>query len=182
MDQQRLHDRVLDRHAGIERPERVLKDDLHAAPRRPQRPGPRLGDLRPSNMTCPAVAGTSRISSRPSVDFPQPDSPTSPRVSPGSIVRSTPSTARKAVLAAAEKPACVHRIVLRQAQRLQQRAISRCPARGCRPPSWPGSNVSSGGIASLQAATAWEHRAENRHPAGRRDGSGRLPGMATSRS
>src|SRR5215510_15024825 len=41
----------------------------------------------------PPVGSRSRITVRPSVDLPQPDSPTRPRVSPALISRSTPSTA-----------------------------------------------------------------------------------------
>src|SRR5690242_12855473 len=47
----------------------------------------------PLNMILPAVGAMSLIAVRPSVDLPQPDSPTSPRVSPVLISRSTPSTA-----------------------------------------------------------------------------------------
>src|SRR5690348_7858571 len=47
----------------------------------------------PLNMILPSVGAMSLIAVRPSVDLPQPDSPTSPRVSPVLISRSTPSTA-----------------------------------------------------------------------------------------
>ena len=47
----------------------------------------------PSNSISPAVGSISRSSVRPSVDLPQPDSPTSPTVSPRKTSRSTPSTA-----------------------------------------------------------------------------------------
>ena len=47
----------------------------------------------PSKSTCPAVASTSRSMSLPSVVLPQPLSPTTPKVSPRPIARSTPSTA-----------------------------------------------------------------------------------------
>ena len=47
----------------------------------------------PSKSTCPSVAGSSRMTVRPSVVFPQPDSPTSPSVSPRRISRLTSSTA-----------------------------------------------------------------------------------------
>src|SRR6266581_3164648 len=47
----------------------------------------------PLNLIEPAVGSTRRMIVRPSVDFPQPDSPTRPSVSPASISRSTPSTA-----------------------------------------------------------------------------------------
>src|SRR5450759_3848303 len=48
----------------------------------------------PMNSIVPAVGSRRRIIVRPSVDLPQPDSPTSPTVSPFLMSRSTPSTAR----------------------------------------------------------------------------------------
>lgn len=47
----------------------------------------------PSSHTWPAVGRSSDISSRTSVDLPQPDSPTRPSVERSESVRSTPSTA-----------------------------------------------------------------------------------------
>ena len=47
----------------------------------------------PSKLTSPDVGGVSWSSARPSVDFPQPDSPTRPYVLPRGMLRSTPSTA-----------------------------------------------------------------------------------------
>ena len=41
----------------------------------------------------PDVTGSSWVTSRASVDFPQPDSPTNPSVSPSTISKLTPSTA-----------------------------------------------------------------------------------------
>ena len=48
---------------------------------------------RPSNRTVPAVGSISRSTRRLTVDLPQPDSPTSARVSPGATEKLTPSTA-----------------------------------------------------------------------------------------
>src|SRR5215470_6727712 len=48
----------------------------------------------PLNTTRPAVAGWSWVMTRASVDLPQPDSPTSPSVSPLRTSKLTPSTAR----------------------------------------------------------------------------------------
>src|SRR5450759_2291991 len=56
--------------------------------------GPMRSMSCPLNRTSPEVGSISRRIERPSVDFPHPDSPTRPRVSPCRIVRSTPSTAR----------------------------------------------------------------------------------------
>src|SRR5215831_15189947 len=48
----------------------------------------------PERRMLPAVGSISRNTVRPTVDLPQPDSPTSPSVSPASIVKLTPSTAK----------------------------------------------------------------------------------------
>src|SRR4029077_18697694 len=50
---------------------------------------------RPSNSTVPAVVGTSPTDARARLDFPQPDSPTSPTIWPRSTVRLAPATARR---------------------------------------------------------------------------------------
>jgi hypothetical protein len=50
--------------------------------------------LAPSKITCPAVGSSSRSNVRPTVVLPQPDSPTSPTVSPRKISNDNPSTAR----------------------------------------------------------------------------------------
>src|SRR5918996_5769913 len=47
----------------------------------------------PSNRICPLVGRVARMTSRPTVVFPQPLSPTRPIVRPRSMSRSTPSTA-----------------------------------------------------------------------------------------
>ena len=54
VDQQRLHDDVLDRHARVERAERVLEDDLHGAGAARAAPVPfRPVMSAPSKMTLP---------------------------------------------------------------------------------------------------------------------------------
>ncbi len=50
---------------------------------------------RPSRVTAPAVAGIRFRTARARVDLPEPLSPTTPRVSPCRITKSTPSTARR---------------------------------------------------------------------------------------
>ena len=52
----------------------------------------------PSNFTDPSVASRRRISARPVVLLPQPDSPTRPSVSPLRISKLTSSTARTSPL------------------------------------------------------------------------------------
>src|SRR5215204_2731653 len=48
----------------------------------------------PANKISPAVGSIKRSRQRPTVDLPQPDSPTRPKVSPAKISNETPSTAR----------------------------------------------------------------------------------------
>jgi hypothetical protein len=48
---------------------------------------------RPSKVILPSVLSSSRMTQRASVDFPQPDSPTMPSVSPCLTLKLTPSTA-----------------------------------------------------------------------------------------
>ena len=52
----------------------------------------------PSKRMLPALTGCSCVTTRPSVDLPQPDSPTRPSVSPWRTSRLTPSTARTVCL------------------------------------------------------------------------------------
>ena len=49
----------------------------------------------PSNVTVPAEAGWMRMMARPMVVLPEPDSPTSPNVSPSKMWKETPLTAVK---------------------------------------------------------------------------------------
>ena len=60
------------------------------------RPGRMVSTSSPSSRTWPEVVvpgGSRRSTAAAMVDLPQPDSPASPRVWPGSRVRSTPRTA-----------------------------------------------------------------------------------------
>ena len=58
--------------------------------------GEELTRSTPSKCTDPDVGRNSWRTVRPVVDFPQPDSPTRPSVSPGKTSKETPSTARTA--------------------------------------------------------------------------------------
>ena len=86
---QRLGDDVADRHARIERGIRVLEDHLHAAAQRAAaRASLQSTTSLPSKRTrAGGAARADEISRRPSVDLPQPDSPTRPSVSPRATVR-----------------------------------------------------------------------------------------------
>src|SRR5215204_4625152 len=58
----------------------------------------------PCSLTVPAVGGCRPTTALPIVDFPEPDSPTSPRVSPGAMSKLTPSTAGGRLLALRPDP------------------------------------------------------------------------------
>ena len=73
------------------------------AARARRRPWRRARRRRRSVMV-PLSASSSRSRTRPSVDLPQPDSPTSPSTSPARMSRSTPSTARTAPLVRPNDP------------------------------------------------------------------------------
>ena len=74
-----------DGHAGIERAVRILEDDLHPAAERAQR-RPRRGRARRSRRTAPSrAAGVEPQDGAAHGGLPEPDSPTSPSVSPAAI-------------------------------------------------------------------------------------------------
>ena len=85
MDDQRFADDGADGHARIERGVRVLEDDLHVAAQGAQLVGCQRVTFRPSKVISPEVGSIRRSTQRPVVDLPQPDSPTSPSVSPRSM-------------------------------------------------------------------------------------------------
>ena len=78
----------------VERRVRVLEDHLRVPTDGPELAPRSLRDVAAVDVQFPAVDPKSRSTQRPSVDFPDPDSPTSPRVCPGRISKSTPSTPR----------------------------------------------------------------------------------------
>src|SRR5215471_13241259 len=67
----------------------------------------------PERRMLPAVGSISRSIVRPTVDLPQPDSPTSPSVSPASIVKLTPSTANTVPPARCSSPLRMGKCFLR---------------------------------------------------------------------
>src|SRR5262249_10384503 len=67
----------------------------------------------PERWMVPAVGSISRSTVRPTVDLPQPDSPTSPSVSPASIVKLTPSTANTVPAARCSSPLRMGKCFLR---------------------------------------------------------------------
>ena len=80
----RFGDDVAHGHARVQRGKRVLENDLQRGPDPPHLPGSSSRRLCPSKITRPAVGSISRSRQRPTVVLPQPLSPTSPKVSPGS--------------------------------------------------------------------------------------------------
>ena len=80
-------------HARIQGRKRVLKDDLHFAPKVHELLFAERSDIGAVVKDLALVGSMSRKMVRPSVDFPQPLSPTTPSVVPPAIARSTPSTA-----------------------------------------------------------------------------------------
>ena len=74
----------------------------------------------PSSTMLPRSGLSRRISRRATVDLPQPDSPTTPRVSPLATDRLRSSTARTTLVVRPSR-AARHREMLAQARRQQQR-------------------------------------------------------------
>ena len=91
---QRLGDDAPDALARIERAERILEHHLELRARGLQLVGRQDGAGRaPRTAPRPLVGGSSAITSRASVDLPEPDSPTTPRLRPACSVKLTPSSA-----------------------------------------------------------------------------------------
>ena len=98
VDAEGLGEEVADAHAGVEGGEGILEDEGHAAAEMAQGTGARARRLMPSKWTegvgrPGAMVGSSRRRTmRATVDLPEPDSPTMPRVSPRARVSETWST------------------------------------------------------------------------------------------
>src|SRR5664279_2229246 len=75
----------------------LRRNALRSAPRLPYTSSP-------SKNTEPPVAGIKRRILRPTVVLPQPDSPTSPKVSPSRMLKLTPSTALTQAATRCSKP------------------------------------------------------------------------------
>ena len=90
---QRFAHDVADGHPRIERGVGVLEDDLHLFAQLAHVFATEQLHVAAFEDTSPLVAGKSRSTTRPAVVFPEPDSPTSPSVSPRRIEKSMPSTA-----------------------------------------------------------------------------------------
>ena len=93
MDLQRLAHDAENRHARIERAERVLEDHLDLPAQRAELPLAHRQNFASVEKNLPAVAAASFRIVRPMVVLPLPLSPTSPTVEPASTVKLTSSTA-----------------------------------------------------------------------------------------
>ena len=149
----------------------------------------------PSKRTVPLVGSSSRTSSRPSVDLPQPDSPTSPSVSPRRTSSETPSTActtcatrsldgtsrapesaRRA--RAASSSAGAHAVALDD-------GVSPCSAPRAAGSRWQASRTAAArrarrvaATSSSRASNAYGQRGWNGQPGGSASGRAAAPGIA----
>ena len=81
-------------HPRVQRRVRILKHDLHVAPRFAHAAAcEKRSTSSPLKRTDPEVGSISRSRQRPVVVLPLPDSPTRPNVSPASTAKLTSSTA-----------------------------------------------------------------------------------------
>ena len=92
-DVEALGDDVADLAPRVERRDRVLEDHLHPRADPAQVAAVQLGELDALEADAARRGGGSCMIARPVVDFPHPDSPTSPSVSPSSRSRLMPDTA-----------------------------------------------------------------------------------------
>ena len=123
MDLQPLLDDVGDRHARAERAVGILEDDLHLAAERPHLLEARALDVAcRGRRSCPRDE-ISRISARPSVVLPEPDSPTTPSVWPSRTATSTPSTALMWPTIVRRKPRLIGNQTLRSSRRHHDRRV-----------------------------------------------------------
>ena len=77
----------------------------------------------------PAVGSSSWMSGRPGVDLPQPDSPTSPSVSPRTTVKSTPATACTWPTVRLNSPALIGKSLTRSSTRSSSSTVRRAHSR-----------------------------------------------------
>src|SRR5690606_39359732 len=152
----------------------------------------------------PEVASSSFNTKRPTVVFPQPDSPTSPSVCPGAIEKLTSFTARtiSGGWPKSFDPPDTTKCLVRPSTFTSGGTSERCVlcfagptavespiARGpCSANSlarmqaekWPGSTSSKGGCAVLQALTAAAQRGAKRQPCGGETRFGGRPSIVSS--
>ena len=112
VQQQRLGERLTHGHARVEGAVGVLEDELSAGAGAAQLDSPTAARGRaPRNARCPMSAPSRRNARRPTVDLPQPDSPTRASVSPAATESETPSTARTTAVGRANQRAPDHEVL-----------------------------------------------------------------------
>ena len=164
----------------------------------------------PSNRTVPDVGSSSRRMQRPVVDFPQPDSPTSPSVSPRCTEKLTPETAWTSPTLCRNSPARIGKFFTRSFTSStgagtaggrgpgpdSTEVTAPPPARRTRPPdssdsrsakwhadqwSAPTSRSSGRSRSQTPGTSAIGHRGWNAHPGGRKINDGGWPLIRCSR-
>ena len=132
---------------------------------------------RPSKVTVPPVGSISRTRQRPRLVLPQPDSPTSPTVSPSSTSRLTPSIALTCSCVYPSKPAGTGKYFFRS--RISSSAILRSPEAG---DAMVSLDLDQRRLrCAAQPASARTQRSRKRQPVGQSSGLGTMPGMAARR-
>src|SRR6266566_1024862 len=134
----------------------------------------------PLNHTSPEVGSMRRRMQRPVVDLPQPDSPTSPKVSPASSSKLTSLTAYTCSTPREKTPPPMTKFFTRFFTRSSGSLIAPCPY-STQATLWPAAISRSGGAASRQTAWANGQRGAKRHPGIRSSGLGTTPAIASRR-
>ena len=140
----------------------------------------------------PSVGSSTRTSAWPSVVLPQPDSPTTLRVSPARMSSEMPSTARTWPTVCRKTPPVIGKCTLRFSARIRiSPSLIRRPsgASGTREGSrrwqaakWPApSSREAGSSTSQRPGTASGQRVLKGQPVGRFSGCGTMPSIAVSR-
>ena len=114
VDAHRLGDDRLHRHPRVQRHVRVLEDDLEMRPQLAHLAAPELehvAAVEPDRAR--SRRSSSRSTQRPVVDFPQPDSPTRPSVSPRSTEKEIPDTACTSPTTRRKNPARIGNVFTR---------------------------------------------------------------------
>ena len=188
---------------GPERPSHLPPDRAHLA-----RAG--LRDVAAHELDGAAWSASSRMMQRARVDFPQPDSPTMPSVSPGCTSKETPSTAftrptsflkmtprwtGKCFVTSVTRgwarrprpPAAPHRWPSRSRDHLRRpepspsRSLTSCGRwHALTCVTCPGVGASGGGGSSRQMSITYGQRGWKRQPRGGCSNDGGVPGMAVS--
>ena len=130
----------------------------------------------PLNQTSPELGSISRRMQRPVVDLPQPNSPTSPSVSPAPMSKLTPSTACTRSISRENTPPFTAKCLRRSRTDRRSAPLTARTARNGRAPT-----SFRGGISRVQISMAYLQRAAKRQPGGGSSRLGTVPEIASSR-